>query len=272
MYENVGRVRRVLRPRPLRRCASPWRSCRPTSSTRGSGGRASSKSFEQPLRVDDVLAEHDDGVHHERGLPRTLLGWLTTTDHKAIGVAYIVTAFVFLLIGGALAGMIRAELAEPGLQFVERADLQRAVHDARQRHVVPVRRAVRVRASPTTSCRCRSARRTWPSRASTRCPTGCTCSAALIDAVGFLTDGGAATFGWTAYPPLSGATGSPGTRRRPVDRGGGPHRHVGHRSARSTSSPRSTTMRAPGMTMFRMPIFTWNMLVTSSWCCSRSRC
>ena len=73
----------------------------------------------QPLRVDDVLAEHDDGVHHERGLPRTLLGWLTTTDHKAIGVAYAVTAGVFLLIGGALAGIIRAELAEPGMQIVD---------------------------------------------------------------------------------------------------------------------------------------------------------
>ena len=32
------------------------------------------------------------------------MGWLTTTDHKAIGVAYVVTAFVFLAVGGALAG------------------------------------------------------------------------------------------------------------------------------------------------------------------------
>ena len=31
-------------------------------------------------------------------------------------------------------------------------------------------------------------------------------------------------------------------------------------------------LRAPGMTMFRMPIFTWNILVTRSWCCSPSRC
>ena len=40
--------------------------------------------------------------HGERaGLPRTLMGWLTTTDHKAIGIAYAVTALVFLVVGGA---------------------------------------------------------------------------------------------------------------------------------------------------------------------------
>ena len=49
--------------------------------------------------------------HRTPALPRTLSGWLTTTDHKAIGVAYAVTSLVFLAIGGALAGVIRAELA-----------------------------------------------------------------------------------------------------------------------------------------------------------------
>ena len=80
----------------------------------------------QQLRIDDVLAAHADaagaGEHEpERGLPRTLSGWLTTTDHKAIGVAYAVTAVVFMLIGGALAGIIRAELANPGMQLVDEA-------------------------------------------------------------------------------------------------------------------------------------------------------
>ena len=81
-----------------------------------------------------------------RGLPRTLVGWLTTTDHKAIGVAYAVTSLVFLAIGGALAGIIRAELAEPGHADRRRADVQQRVHDPRQRDGVPVRRPVRVRA------------------------------------------------------------------------------------------------------------------------------
>ena len=45
------------------------------------------------LEIDDTLARIPSV---ERGLPRTLTEWLTTTDHKAIGVAYAVTAFVFL--------------------------------------------------------------------------------------------------------------------------------------------------------------------------------
>ncbi len=65
----------------------------------------------------DAMVALRPGEH--AGLPRTLMGWLTTTDHKAIGIAYALTAFVFLLIGGALAGLMRAELAKPGLQIVD---------------------------------------------------------------------------------------------------------------------------------------------------------
>src|SRR5438132_8940989 len=45
--------------------------------------------------------------------------WLTTTDHKKIGILYIVTAFFFFVVAGLLAEVIRAELARPGLQFVD---------------------------------------------------------------------------------------------------------------------------------------------------------
>ena len=82
----------------------------------------------------------------ERGLPRTLTGWMTTTDHKAIGVAYAVTALAFLAIGGALAGLMRAELTrarDPGRRGV---DVQQHLHHPRQRDGVPVRRPVRIRA------------------------------------------------------------------------------------------------------------------------------
>src|SRR2546423_13853491 len=43
---------------------------------------------------------------------------LSSTDHKVIGQLYLVTSFAFFLIGGVLALLIRAELAKPGLQFV----------------------------------------------------------------------------------------------------------------------------------------------------------
>ena len=43
-----------------------------------------------------------------------LLGWLTTTDHKKIGISYMVTAFGFFMLGGALAEIMRLELFSPG--------------------------------------------------------------------------------------------------------------------------------------------------------------
>ena len=41
------------------------------------------------------------------------------TDHKVIGIQYIVTSFFFMFVGGLLAMLMRAELAQPGLQFVD---------------------------------------------------------------------------------------------------------------------------------------------------------
>ena len=80
--------------------------------------------------------------------------------------------------------------------------------------------------------------------------------------LGFLTDGGAAAFGWTAYPPLSLTVGSPGL---------GADFWIVSVILTGTSGTLSavnvittvTMMRAPGMTMFRMPILTWNLYLTS---------
>src|SRR3970040_1921280 len=47
-----------------------------------------------------------------------LYEWLTPTDHKKIGVMYVVNSFIFFLVGGALALVVRTELAQPGLQFL----------------------------------------------------------------------------------------------------------------------------------------------------------
>jgi cytochrome c oxidase subunit 1 len=41
------------------------------------------------------------------------------TDHKVIGIQYVVTSFFFMLVGGMLAMLVRAELAAPGSQFVD---------------------------------------------------------------------------------------------------------------------------------------------------------
>ncbi|MGV9235843.1 cbb3-type cytochrome c oxidase subunit I, partial [Streptomyces nigra] len=49
---------------------------------------------------------------------RVVVDWLTTTDHKKIGHLYLITSFVFFLAGGAMALLMRAELARPGTQIV----------------------------------------------------------------------------------------------------------------------------------------------------------
>jgi len=60
---------------------------------------------------------HDE--HHDHGAPSGLMRWVKTTNHKDIGTLYLWFAFTMLLIGGAMAMVIRAELFQPGMQIVE---------------------------------------------------------------------------------------------------------------------------------------------------------
>jgi cytochrome c oxidase subunit 1 len=60
---------------------------------------------------------HDE--HHDHGAPGGLMRWIKTTNHKDIGTLYLWFAFIMLLIGGAMAMVIRAELFQPGLQVVD---------------------------------------------------------------------------------------------------------------------------------------------------------
>ena len=48
-----------------------------------------------------------------------LYDYLTTTDHKKIGILYTISSFIFLAIGGLLALGVRTELAQPGLQYMD---------------------------------------------------------------------------------------------------------------------------------------------------------
>ncbi|GMA19620.1 cbb3-type cytochrome c oxidase subunit I [Arsenicicoccus piscis] len=57
-----------------------------------------------------------------RRSPGYWVRWAASTDHKVIGLLYLATSFVFFVIGGVLAMMIRAELWTPGLQVVDTAN------------------------------------------------------------------------------------------------------------------------------------------------------
>jgi cytochrome c oxidase subunit 1 len=56
---------------------------------------------------------------HHHGAPSGIMRWITTTNHKDIGTLYLWFAFIMLMVGGAMAMVIRAELFQPGLQVVD---------------------------------------------------------------------------------------------------------------------------------------------------------
>ena len=190
-----------------------------------------------------------------------LLAFFTTTDHKRIGVAYMVTAFVFYLIGGALALLIRTELATPGADVVDNGFYNElfTMHGSIMlflfigpfafglaNYFVPIHIGARDMAFPRLN-----ALSYW-----------FFLFGGITMVSGFLTADGAADFGWTGYTPLSSIIRSPGV---------GADLWIialiltGLSGVLTAVNVIATvlTMRADGMTMFRMPIFTWNMLVVS---------
>ncbi|WP_433497129.1 aa3-type cytochrome oxidase subunit I [Sphaerimonospora sp. CA-214678] len=187
--------------------------------------------------------------------------WLSSTDHKVIGHLYLITSFVFFLIGGVMALVMRAELTQPGLQFVTNEQFN-------QLFTMHGTIMLLMFATPLFAGFANELMPLQIGAPDVAFPRLNMVSYWLylfgssIAVSGFFTPGGAASFGWTAYAPLSDAVSSPGL--------GGDLWLMG-----LTLSGLATilgavnfittviTMRAPGMTMFRMPIFTWNVLLTS---------
>ncbi|SDK12759.1 cytochrome c oxidase subunit 1 [Lentzea albidocapillata subsp. violacea] len=184
-----------------------------------------------------------------------------TTDPKQIGIMYLTTSFAFFMIGGVMALLMRGELARPGLQFLSNEQYNQlfTMHGTIMlllyatpilfgfaNFVLPLQIG-----SPDVAFPRLNAFSYW-----------LFLFGGTTVVAGFVTPGGAADFGWFAYTPLSSAMHSPGVGADLWIMGlavSGLGTILGAVNMITTV----VCLRAPGMTMFRMPIFTWNILVTS---------
>ena len=190
------------------------------------------------------------------------LSIITSTAHKVIGNLYLVTSFAFFLLGGVLALLIRIELFTPGLQVVhnlEQFNQLFTMHGAIMlllfatplfagfaNAIVPLQIG-----SPDVAFPRLNMLSYW-----------LYLFGGLMAISGFLVPGGAAAFGWFAYAPLSTATFSPSLGGDLWVLGLG---LSGFGTIMGSVNFVATIvcLRAPGMTMFRLPIFTWNVLITA---------
>src|SRR6201989_1597853 len=180
------------------------------------------------------------------------------TDHKVIGIQYVVTSFFFMLEGGLLAMLVRAEPAAPGRQFVSANTYNGlfSVHASLMifLFIIPVFAGLAnfvlplMIGAPDMAFPRLNALSFW------MLPI-----AGIMMMASFLAPGGSFSTGWTAYAPLS--------TDAPI---GQMFFSVGVQFAGASSILAALnflvtiiTMRAPGMSFWRMPLLVWGNLATS---------
>ena len=185
-------------------------------------------------------------------------GWLTTTDHKRIGILYVVTSVAFMLVAGLLSLLMRIQLSAPSQDFITGNDYNQlfTIHGTAMvflfvvpiltgfgNFVVPLMIGARDMAFPKLN-----ALSYW-----------LFLLGGIVLYSSFLANGGASGAGWTGYPPLSETAYSPGNG---VDLWI-LALHLVSLSTLAGSINFIVTivnMRTPGMTFMRMPLFCWAML------------
>ena len=188
-----------------------------------------------------------------------LISWLTTVDHKRIGILYLITTFVFFLIGGILALVLRLQLEHTNNTLVsaEAYNQVMTMHGTTMiflfvvpvmagfgNYLVPLQIGARDMAFPRLN-----ALSFW-----------LLLFGAVVLYAGFVWGGGPADSGWTSYPPLSVLSPGHGQDLWIV----GLH-VIGISSLIGAINFLCTihNMRAPGMRLSRMPLFTWTIEIYS---------
>ncbi len=221
--------------------------------------------LDEPIQTEEVSDKQAQKqvakARRRAGWGQTVVKWLTSTDHKIIGQLYLIMSFVFFLLAGLMALAIRAELAEPGMQMLSNAQYNQmfTMHGTIMLFlfatplfvgfgnvIMPLQIGAPDVAFPRLNMFS-----FW-----------LFFFGGLTASLSFLVPSGAADFGWFAYAPLQSEAFTPSSGADMWFLGlamGGLGTILGSVNFITTIY----TMRAPGMTMFRMPIFTWNILVTS---------
>jgi len=213
-------------------------------------------AVDEPVRTTPVVP-----AERHRSLGSIVVSWMSSTDHKVIGYLYLITSFCFFILAGIMALIMRAELARPGVQLVSHEQYNQlfTIHGTVMlllfatplfvgfaNVIMPVQIGAPDVAFPRLNM----------------FSYYLFLFGGLIVMAGFLTPDGAASFGWFAYAPLNDVIRSPQIGADLWIMG-----LVLSGLGTILSGVNFTTtifcMRAPGMTMFRMPIFTWNILLTN---------
>ena len=192
--------------------------------------------------------------------PPGIIGWLATVDHKEIGRRYIVTALLFLALGGVLALAMRLQLARPDSTLIsaDRYNQLFTMHGSTMMFLfaVPVMEGVAVYIIPL-----------MVGTRSTAFPRLNAFSyymylfGGLMLWFAFALNVGP-DIGWFAYTPLSGPQFSPG-KRADIWAQMITFTEVAALSAAVVLVCTILKCRAPGMTLARMPLFAWAMLVVA---------
>ncbi|MDE2593533.1 MAG: cytochrome c oxidase subunit I [Burkholderiales bacterium] len=202
--------------------------------------------------------DHAHGHDHDHGHPHGWRRWVYATNHKDIGTLYMLFSLTMLMIGGVLALCIRAELFKPGLQFFnpELFNQFTTMHG-----IIMVFGAImpafvgfanwmiplQIGASDMAFARMNNFS-FW-----------LLIPAATLLVVSFFLPGGAPAAGWTLYAPLTLQMGPS------MDAGIFAMHIMGASSIMGSINIIVTilNMRAPGMTLMKMPMFAWTWLITA---------
>lgn len=206
-----------------------------------------------------AIPDSQSESHHDHGPAPGIMRWIFTTNHKDIGTLYLWFSFIMFLVGGSMAMLIRAELFKPGLQFFEPDFFNQltTMHGlimifgavmpgfvGLANWMIPLMIGAPDMALPRMN--------NW---SFWLLPFAFTI---LISTV--FMNGPAPNFGWTAYAPLSTIYGPKSTDFFIFS-----IHLMGMSSIMGAINIIATVlnMRAPGMTLMKMPIFVWTWLITA---------